>query len=511
MNRKFRCGRLISTKEGRIKKLELEDGGGTRFCNWDTIDMDFKCVHDRLLDIFNLDKNKCRNSLYDFQRHPLDINQYKTFSEYINKNGLNYIGSNNSSMIMSTKTKKISTDTISSPSNSFNSESKISLISKDNSSVISNGNKQITIVEEERDPEESYQSLGAYSFEKSNNDLINNIRIFITQTGLDEILLQLLKNSCIIYGFVRAIIDPLKQHLSDLDEYFSLINESEIKLYSDCLNNVFSICQTMKTLIELHKKKYDHLRQFSIIVNLFSQFHKNLKILSNRWFDYVEKNNKTSTLITSSFILSAESISFHSNIKSSPKDHYETNTEISTEQLQTSFSSSSRVSSIQQSSDDTKARSFKKFRQLLSRLTHLLDILQDHNFLSCYRTAKSVLCELKPIRLNMNSMTSDEILKAKTQILLTRKKFKTGLQEFKLKHSEHQRSQQIIHFYKGILNSFGCVFETINLYQPSNNNSKKQKQSKHNSSMKCTEKESKYASTRSNNETSNESFSSTTH
>jgi len=56
MNRRFRCGRLILTKDGTIKKLELEDGGGSRFCDWDPIDIGFDDIHCRLIDIFNLGK-----------------------------------------------------------------------------------------------------------------------------------------------------------------------------------------------------------------------------------------------------------------------------------------------------------------------------------------------------------------------------------------------------------------------------------------------------------------------
>ncbi len=56
MNRKFRCGRLIRTNDGTIKKIELDDGGGSRYCTWDDKDMDFETVHHRLLNIFELSK-----------------------------------------------------------------------------------------------------------------------------------------------------------------------------------------------------------------------------------------------------------------------------------------------------------------------------------------------------------------------------------------------------------------------------------------------------------------------
>ena len=56
MNKRFRCGRLILTRDGTIKKLDLRAGGGTRFCDWHNIDMTFENVHYQLLKIYNLSK-----------------------------------------------------------------------------------------------------------------------------------------------------------------------------------------------------------------------------------------------------------------------------------------------------------------------------------------------------------------------------------------------------------------------------------------------------------------------
>jgi hypothetical protein len=56
--KRFRCGRLIKRKDGTIKKLDLSDGGGARFCNFDDQDMDFHEIHRRLLEIFRLGKMK---------------------------------------------------------------------------------------------------------------------------------------------------------------------------------------------------------------------------------------------------------------------------------------------------------------------------------------------------------------------------------------------------------------------------------------------------------------------
>ncbi len=58
MSRRFRCGRLILSRDGTINKVVLKYGGGTRFCDcdWHNDNMTFEDVHYRLLDIFNLSK-----------------------------------------------------------------------------------------------------------------------------------------------------------------------------------------------------------------------------------------------------------------------------------------------------------------------------------------------------------------------------------------------------------------------------------------------------------------------
>jgi hypothetical protein len=56
MNKKLRCGRLILTNDGIIKKLDLANGGGVRSCDWNRNDTTFNDIHYRLLDVFNLSK-----------------------------------------------------------------------------------------------------------------------------------------------------------------------------------------------------------------------------------------------------------------------------------------------------------------------------------------------------------------------------------------------------------------------------------------------------------------------
>ena len=56
MPRKFRCGRLILTKDGKIEIIDLKSGGGTRLCDWNNKDMRFNEAHDQLLIKFRLSK-----------------------------------------------------------------------------------------------------------------------------------------------------------------------------------------------------------------------------------------------------------------------------------------------------------------------------------------------------------------------------------------------------------------------------------------------------------------------
>ena len=56
MSKKFRCGRLLQTKDGRMKKLDLGNGGGTRTCDWTDDNMAFDEVHRLLLAVYSLSK-----------------------------------------------------------------------------------------------------------------------------------------------------------------------------------------------------------------------------------------------------------------------------------------------------------------------------------------------------------------------------------------------------------------------------------------------------------------------
>jgi hypothetical protein len=52
--KKFRCGRIILTKDNKIKKLSLEKGGGSRSCKYFGRNMNFDDVRGELVRVFNI-------------------------------------------------------------------------------------------------------------------------------------------------------------------------------------------------------------------------------------------------------------------------------------------------------------------------------------------------------------------------------------------------------------------------------------------------------------------------
>ena len=107
MTQKVHCGRLIINKDGAVKKIELANGGGTRDCTLSHIDIGFDEIHDILRELYELGKTidkdtfkqffsffldrRNRNSkVYDFRMMELDTNRYRTFFEYVHRNGLKF-------------------------------------------------------------------------------------------------------------------------------------------------------------------------------------------------------------------------------------------------------------------------------------------------------------------------------------------------------------------------------------------------------------------------------------
>ena len=52
--KRFRCGRLRLNQNGIIEKLELENGGGSRYCHWFGKQMTFVQVHRQIRKVYGL-------------------------------------------------------------------------------------------------------------------------------------------------------------------------------------------------------------------------------------------------------------------------------------------------------------------------------------------------------------------------------------------------------------------------------------------------------------------------
>ncbi|CAF5054773.1 unnamed protein product, partial [Rotaria sp. Silwood1] len=121
-------------------------------------------------------------------------------------------------------------------------------------------------------------SSSEYSFINSIDDLMKNIGDLASQNNFDEILIQLFENLSMIYGYVCLIIDSLKKKIQESNKNFQLIQQSDITRYSNCLNNIYDICLSTKTLLKLNENKFSHIQHYSIITNSFIQFYENLKV-----------------------------------------------------------------------------------------------------------------------------------------------------------------------------------------------------------------------------------------
>ncbi len=122
-----------------------------------------------------------------------------------------------------------------------------------------------------------------YSFKIGSNELLNNVRDFIGQNRFNDMMIQLFQYICEIRSYTFSTIDPLKQQLEQSDdEYFQINNQSEIKLHSSNLENVYDICRSTKRLLDLNKNKFGHSQIFSTITKPFLKFYHHLKVLNDK-------------------------------------------------------------------------------------------------------------------------------------------------------------------------------------------------------------------------------------
>ncbi|CAF2242576.1 unnamed protein product [Rotaria magnacalcarata] len=313
MKKKFRCGRLVINKNGEVKKLELIQGGGTRDCNLTHIDIGFDELHDIIRDVFFKGKSNFKSELYDFQQKKLDTNRYPTFIEYVLKNGLKF---NNTLLYLCTqqdndfpahspspeKRKKPSqvkqtptrvdnrTPLVEADSSTSPILIKIEDISQSNQ--IST-NEFIPPSNHIAENLESFSSMSfsSYSFEKTLNEFVNYLRQLINQYNHEHLFVQLFEHMCTVRGLSSINLDRLKQQAQSIDE-----NQKQI--YNEILDKIDQSSRSFKALIELNKVKISHIDQHSIIMNTFTQFHRNFNTLHDQWKNHLS-NKKQSTFLGS--------------------------------------------------------------------------------------------------------------------------------------------------------------------------------------------------------------------
>ncbi|CAF4393084.1 unnamed protein product [Rotaria sp. Silwood2] len=448
MSRKFRCGRLMLTKDRTIKKLELENGGGTRFCTWDNDDMDFDTVHRRLLNIYKLNSRKLNTSLYDFQHRPLNKNEYKNFSQYINIYGLNanstiiYLCTNavnddddddddDQPEIIMTKTKNVvpikpstdeqKTSTLIRTSSPTTCLTKKFVIDNQQLHQFSLGNQLIII-----DLYDDVLYL-EYSFKIASNNLIKYVHNWINQNSFDQISIQLFEYVCILNGYVCSTIDPLIEKMKQSNQYFQLMSESEIILHTNSFNHIHDICESTNTLLMLNKKQFDHIEIFSMINNSFSEVYDNLKTLRNRWLENV--NNKFNTSSSSSSDL----------FKSVP--------------------------SLREPADEETNEKFALFEPILNCSNHLLNLLYREN-LSKFREAVLLMIEeIESIRSTINLHDEQSLHHARRTILSTKDQINNTFYQQYIIYSECELNRQLDISCQKILKAIKFILTSIDRYQ----------------------------------------------
>ncbi|CAF4425611.1 unnamed protein product [Rotaria socialis] len=342
MHKRFRCGLLMLANDGKVKKLGLENGGGSRLCDWSDKSMTLKDVHHLIRNLFKLADIERETSLYDFKLQPLNFNQYRTFFEYIDQQGLNctstviYVctheGSNNNSARKSSlvNEKKVKQKTLNSS------------ISREETSVETITSASITSMQFNRvDVEQNFnqQQIANSSYEYSLliaiSSIMKNLREMISKNRFYTVLMKLFENMSIIDGYSCLLINSLKQRIALSKTDFQLISQSEIILYSNCLNNFLTISESTVKLFKGQKNRFSNIELYSTIRESFIVFYHNLKILHTNWIKRVEKYDEANR-VSSSFVRLEPPTSSNSNtqslsqcnigkaVETSSKDHRET-------------------------------------------------------------------------------------------------------------------------------------------------------------------------------------------
>ncbi|CAF3282797.1 unnamed protein product [Rotaria sp. Silwood2] len=367
MYKKFRCGLLIRTKDGKIKKLGLENGGGSRLCDWYNKDMTLNDIYLHILNIFklrgyftkiNLDylinhfvllyESKIDTDhetlLYDFQLQPLDVNQYGTFFE----------------TSLQTRTDLFTT-------------------SIEHEHV--NENKQDIY------SDQTNNLLNEHSFINTINSIMKSTEELMSQNSYNEILTKLFENICIIHGYshltIPAIIQLIKQSKRDIQS----IKQSDIILHLNCINIISVSCEFLIKFFTQEKDKFDHIPIYSMIHQSFTEFYRKLKLLCVYCYVLVDEYNK---LTKSSPIKSIEygrTESSDSNFQSLFEHYHETNTQ--------AFGKNSQ-------------KTIELFQRFFIISRDLLHFMNEPRLLKFYNIIQSIIVGIESVlpTINMDNSTS---------------------------------------------------------------------------------------------------------
>ncbi|CAF1475892.1 unnamed protein product [Adineta steineri] len=469
MSKRFRCGRLMFGRNGKVRKMNLARGGGTRFCEWNNSDMNFKDVHQSLLNIFNIQATKFKTSLYDFQLKRLDVNQYNTFSEYIQKYGLssNNQQVNNQPDIQTQPNKKNQRKKQARAARmTLKIEEMKPLVTETTPRAITwNQYEPVLKIELDEDDEEeenhqtsSNNTYAGYSFKESSNTLMMIVWEFISDNSFDQILIQLFEYTCSVQGYVCLTIDPLKQKMSLLHENIQSIDKADIEWHSHSLDNINNICKSIKKLLGENMDKFGPNEIYSTFNEKFSQFHDNLKILRHQWYEFVKVYNGSSEHLPPS-IHSVESI-----IPTVPH---------SVESIASTVSRSDNQSVSEDHSElifQTKKKNDVLFKRSLKCFKQLLDAIKYLQLPTVNSLIISMVGEIKSIESNIDLADTQSIDDALKAIVSLKKRIIIKFKPESFPPSTHTNFRQIKRAYKKTVQIIVDIIKSLKIYESKTSN-----------------------------------------
>lgn len=111
--------------------------------------------------------------------------------------------------------------------------------------------------------------------------MMENIRNVLKEKTIDDIVVKLFENLCLLNGLTYSIIDPLQQKIKMLNDDMEFENQNDSSIHENNLEHALDLCRQTKNILKSNKNKYNHIQSFAETVNLFTGFYRNLKVLKN--------------------------------------------------------------------------------------------------------------------------------------------------------------------------------------------------------------------------------------